>query len=188
MSRYSDKTLVAMLSAPSGQSPIDAETMKRAAKHIEVLDGVIDLAYVPHRSLVEDNDRLRKQRDALTAELAAANDYALRLVKSLAQRFPAVEGFQPMPDLYGKLSQIDNMTCKLPHEFGAETPVKHEPKIRHHDMECHCSCGGPWPCPETEVQPSRLPHLGDAPNTKCCPECGCLLSIGCDPDCKRTKR
>lgn len=31
----------------------------------------------------------------------------------------------------------------------AETPVKHEPKIRHHDMECHCSCGGPWPCPET---------------------------------------
>lgn len=36
----------------------------------------------------------------------------------------------------------------------AETPVKHEPKIRHHDMECHCSCGGPWPCPETEGKQS----------------------------------
>jgi hypothetical protein len=24
---------------------------------------------------------------------------------------------------------------------------KHEPRIRHHEMECHCSCGAPWPCP-----------------------------------------
>lgn len=41
---------------------------------------------------------------------------------------------------------------------------------------------------ETPAKPTRLPHLGGVPNTKCCPECGCLLTIGCDPDCKRTKR
>jgi hypothetical protein len=37
-----------------------------------VLQGVIDLAYIPHRSLTEDNDRLRKQRDALAADLKSA--------------------------------------------------------------------------------------------------------------------
>ena len=48
------------------------------------------------------------------------NEYALRLVLSLASRFPAVEGFHAFPDLYGKLSQIDNMTCKLPLGFGSQ--------------------------------------------------------------------
>jgi hypothetical protein len=55
-----------------------------------------------------------------------ANEYALRLVLSLAARFPAVEGFQALPDLYGRLSQIDNMTCKLPLGFGDDTAT--EPK------------------------------------------------------------
>lgn len=36
---------------------------------------------------------------------------------------------------------------------------------------------------ETSVKPSRLPNLGEAPNTLCCPDCGCLRTIGCDPDC-----
>jgi hypothetical protein len=41
---------------------------------------------------------------------------------------------------------------------------------------------------ETVAKPTRLPTIGDAPNTRCCPDCGCLLSIGCDPDCKRTNK
>ena len=49
-----------------------------------------------------------------------ANEYALRLVLSLASRFPAVEGFHALPDLYGRLSQIDNMTCRLPPGFGSD--------------------------------------------------------------------
>ena len=70
-----------------------------------------------------------KQAATLTeqrAELYRANEYALRLVLSLAARFPAVEGFQAFPDLYGRLSQIDNMTCKLPLGFGNDTAA--EPK------------------------------------------------------------
>jgi hypothetical protein len=51
-------------------------------------------------------------------EFQRANEYALRLVLSLAARFPATEGFQALPDLYGRLSQIDNMTCRLPLGFG----------------------------------------------------------------------
>ena len=56
--------------------------------------------------------------EAPTATYDACNRYALELVLSLARRFPAVEGFKPYPDLYGKLSQIDNMTCRLPLGFG----------------------------------------------------------------------
>jgi hypothetical protein len=54
----------------------------------------------------------------MSEELQRANEYALRLVLSLAARFPATEGFQALPDLYGRLSQIDNMTCRLPLGFG----------------------------------------------------------------------
>ena len=52
-----------------------------------------------------------------------ANEYALRLVLSLASRFPATEGFQALPDLYGRLSQIDNMTCRLPLGFGNTSEI-----------------------------------------------------------------
>ncbi|HXN96025.1 MAG TPA: hypothetical protein VN879_16085 [Candidatus Acidoferrales bacterium] len=54
----------------------------------------------------------------LRAEIQRANEYALRLVLTLAARFPAVEGFHALPDLDGRLSQIDNMTCRLPLGFG----------------------------------------------------------------------
>lgn len=50
------------------------------------------------------------------------NRYAFSLVQSLAARFPAVPGFRPLPDLMGKLTQIDNMTAKLREGFGAGTP------------------------------------------------------------------
>jgi hypothetical protein len=56
--------------------------------------------------------------EACNPELMRANEYALRIVLSLAARFPAVEGFHALPDLYGRLSQIDNMTCRLPLGFG----------------------------------------------------------------------
>lgn len=62
-------------------------------------------------------------------EFIRCNQYALRLCLSLASRFPAVEGFHPFSDLYGKLSQIDNMTCKLPLGFGSsnDTASEHKP-------------------------------------------------------------
>jgi hypothetical protein len=62
--------------------------------------------------------------DALAAQLATADGYALLLVDSLARRFPAVEGFRPLPDLLGKLTQIDNMTAKLPEGFGQHSESK----------------------------------------------------------------
>lgn len=60
----------------------------------------------------------------MSEELQRANEYALRLVLSLAARFPATEGFHALPDLYGRLSQIDNMTCRLPLGFGKAEGVK----------------------------------------------------------------
>ena len=60
-------------------------------------------------------------------EYQKCNEYALRLCLSLASRFPAVEGFHPFPDLYGKLSQIDNMTCKLPLGFGSQSDAAVKP-------------------------------------------------------------
>lgn len=56
--------------------------------------------------------------ERLLAEIQRANEYALRLVLSLASRFPATEGFRALPDLDGRLTQIDNMTCRLPLGFG----------------------------------------------------------------------
>jgi hypothetical protein len=53
-----------------------------------------------------------------------ANEYALNLVIALARKYPAVEGFKPFDDLLGKLTQIDNMTCKLPEGFGDDGEVK----------------------------------------------------------------
>ena len=49
-----------------------------------------------------------------------ANEYALTLVTALARKYPAVEGFKPFDDLLGKLTQIDNMTCKLREGYGID--------------------------------------------------------------------
>lgn len=49
----------------------------------------------------------------------ACNRYALQLVTYLAERFPAVENWKPLPDLMGKLTQIDNMVARLHHGYGA---------------------------------------------------------------------
>jgi hypothetical protein len=71
-------------------------------------------------------DMLQAQRDAEdAARYRACNEYALRLVKSLAKRFPAVPTWQPLDDLLGKLTQIDNMTAKLADGYGRNTGEKH---------------------------------------------------------------
>lgn len=57
----------------------------------------------------------------------ACNLYALTLVKSLAKRFPAVPTWQPLDDLMGKLTQIDNMTAKLADGYGRNTDSEHRP-------------------------------------------------------------
>jgi hypothetical protein len=46
----------------------------------------------------------------LGAELDRVTRYANQLVVALAKDYPAVEGWQPLPDAYGMLMQIDNMT------------------------------------------------------------------------------
>lgn len=65
------KTLIGMLMAPSGQSPIDAATMHAAAKRIEVLEATNELAYIPHRALVESRDALSKRFEKACGELTA---------------------------------------------------------------------------------------------------------------------
>lgn len=61
------------------------------------------------------------------ADYDECNQYALRLVVWLAERFPAVENWQPLPDLIGKLTQIDNMVSRLHHGYGAN-PLPEAPK------------------------------------------------------------
>lgn len=75
---------------------------------------------------INPGDAAMKLWDNAKANYDVCNQYALTLVLSLARRFPAVDGFQPMPDLYGKLSQIDNMTARLPDGFGLQNsaPIK----------------------------------------------------------------
>jgi hypothetical protein len=46
----------------------------------------------------------------LGAELDRVTRYANQLVVALAKDYPAAEGWQPLPDAYGMLMQIDNMT------------------------------------------------------------------------------
>jgi hypothetical protein len=62
-------------------------------------------------------------------------------VKSLMQGkteiSPALRHFLEFGDLPVTLSQPYN--------------VKHEPRIRHHDTECICACGAPWPCSQSDA-------------------------------------
>jgi hypothetical protein len=81
----------------------------------------INWAYQEEEVALDGAYMWAKDYDALAAKLATADGYALLLVNSLARRFPAVTGWQPLPDLMGKLTQIDNMTCKLRDGFGEET-------------------------------------------------------------------
>jgi hypothetical protein len=70
-------------------------------------------------------DLMQGYQDQQDAKLyRACNEYALMLVKSLAKRFPAVPTWQPLDDLLGKLTQIDNMTAKLANGYGHETEGK----------------------------------------------------------------
>jgi hypothetical protein len=63
-------------------------------------------------------DQLRARIEALTAERDAAVAYATRLAQSLvSQYYPGNTGWQPLPDLYGLLTQIDNATTGIA-EFG----------------------------------------------------------------------
>lgn len=41
-----------------------------------------------------------------------------RLTCALASRFPAVAGWQPLPDAFGMLSQMDNMIAAVPQGYG----------------------------------------------------------------------
>ena len=71
-------------------------------------------------------DMLQAQRDHEdAARYRICNRYAADLVNSLARRFPAVPTWQPLDDLLGKLTQIDNMTAKLPAGYGNSGEVKH---------------------------------------------------------------
>lgn len=64
-------------------------------------------------------DMLQAQADHEdAARYRNCNRYALSIVKSLAKRFPAVPTWQPLDDLMGKLTQIDNMTAKLREGYG----------------------------------------------------------------------
>ena len=58
---------------------------------------------------------------SLLAELDQADAYADRLVKWLAMRYPAVQAWEALPTLQGKLTQIDNMVAVLNHGFGGNT-------------------------------------------------------------------
>jgi hypothetical protein len=78
---------------------------------------VYQLAWVPDHSKgkpPKDEHFIMRAPEPLIPKSVydTANEYALNIVTSLARRFPAVDGWQPLPDLFGKLTQIDNMTTK----------------------------------------------------------------------------
>lgn len=70
-------------------------------------------------------DMLQAERDHEdAARYRNCNLYAESLVKSLAKRFPAVPTWQPLDDLMGKLTQIDNMTACLHEGYGSKAHVE----------------------------------------------------------------
>lgn len=56
---------------------------------------------------------LRDLLQRLQGQMASADAYALMLVTNLAKRYGAVPEWRPLPDLVGKLTQIDNITAGM---------------------------------------------------------------------------
>lgn len=57
---------------------------------------------------------LREENERLRAELLEAHVYAGQLACSLRRKhFSELPPFELQPDLYGRLTQIDNMTCGM---------------------------------------------------------------------------
>jgi hypothetical protein len=61
-------------------------------------------------------------------ELNRANEYALMLVTHLAKRFGAVPAWRPLPDLLGKLTQIDNLTAGMRSRAESEASAQKKEK------------------------------------------------------------
>jgi hypothetical protein len=92
---------------------------------------VYQLAWVPDPSkgkLAKDEHFIMRAPEPLVPKSVydAANEYALNIVTSLARRYPVVDGFQPLPDLLGKLTQIDNMTARLPDGYASTSGADHD--------------------------------------------------------------
>ena len=77
--------------------------------------------FVPHcedpNDYLEDELLFLKAADEierLRAELHEAHEYAGQLAVSLRRKhFSELPPFELLPDLYGRLTQIDNMTCGM---------------------------------------------------------------------------
>lgn len=89
--------------------------------HLHTFDGKQYLAKedAEHmRALIENGSRidaeLRAEIERLRAELHEAHIYAGQLAVSLRRKhFSELPPFELQPDLYGRLTQIDNMTCGM---------------------------------------------------------------------------
>jgi hypothetical protein len=99
---------------PTAAERREGSEVKRLGDRIVALTKERDDYILKQKVWEAANDEFRSEH----IRFQRANEYALRLVLSLAARFPAVEGFHSFPDLYGRLTQIDNMTASLPVGFG----------------------------------------------------------------------
>lgn len=90
----------------------DLTTLLRDAAYLAFEDGTNDYTTAPKAA-----DALEAQA-ARIAELEAAlqfaNEYVGRLASTLAKKhYPDQQRFELLPDLLGRIDQIDNMTCGL---------------------------------------------------------------------------
>ena len=90
-----DTVLTSMLHAASGLSPIDAEIMRRAADRIKVLNAVNEMAYVPHRALVESRDVLQKRFEKAVSELTKRETRIMELEAEITA-FKLSQGWKPI--------------------------------------------------------------------------------------------
>lgn len=95
----------------------------RLASRVAVLQGTIDLAYIPHRSLTEDNDRLRKERDALRAReatLAMRHERETKSADIANDRVRALEAALRKYAVHWDYSLGDPKTCIAGQVLGAD--------------------------------------------------------------------
>jgi predicted house-cleaning noncanonical NTP pyrophosphatase (MazG superfamily) len=84
----------------------------KAADRIEELERQLAKTYEDLRLAVMSDSEYVKE---LEEQVADATDYATRLAKLLrVKHFPENNEWQPLPDLMGVLTQIDNMTTAWP--------------------------------------------------------------------------
>jgi DNA (cytosine-5)-methyltransferase 1 len=84
---------------------------------------------------------------------------------------------EAIPPAYSEYIAQQFLVSSLP-----KKRIVHEPRIRHHEMECHCSCGGPWPCPQTNTgKPYKCGSVGHQEVGKC-PRCGNFATYASQSD------